>query len=76
MGHDNREDRPWWVKLGLWGLPNRASAWACMSFAIGIALACVAYGFVDMRFFTGGGMVFAALWYWACIRWVDQHGRW
>ena len=35
-----------------------------------------AYGFRDPKFFFGFGMVFAALWYWLAIRWVDQNDRW
>jgi hypothetical protein len=67
---------PFMVRLGLWGLPGRASAWACFWLSIAIAAACVAYGFVDARFFGGGVMVFAALWYYLSIRWVDQNDRW
>ena len=69
-------ERPAWVKLGLWGLPNRASAWAFLWLSIAVAVACVAYGFVYWPFFFGGLMVFAALWYYQAIRWVDQHGTW
>jgi hypothetical protein len=36
----------------------------------------VLYGFVDRRFLVGGIMLFAALWYYAAIRWVDLHGDW
>jgi len=69
------EPRPAWVKFGLWGLPNRGAAWAC--FWLSVALSLVgAYGFVDRRFFGFGALVFAALWYWLAIRWVDEHGGW
>ncbi|HUY89558.1 MAG TPA: hypothetical protein VMV10_12560 [Pirellulales bacterium] len=69
------EPRPGWVKLGLWGLPNRGSAWACfwLSGALGLG---GAYGFVDPRFFGFGSLFFAASWYWLAIRWVDEHGGW
>ena len=73
---DRLDERPLWVKVGLWGVPNRSSAWAFFYFSIAVAAGCVAYGFVDSRFFFGGLMVFAALWYYASINWVDQHGRW
>jgi hypothetical protein len=37
----------------------------------------VVYGFTnDWRFLFGGLMVFAALWYYLAIRWVDDHGTW
>ncbi len=68
--------RPLWVKLGLWGLPTRASAWAFFWLSWGITVGCVAYGFWDRRFFFGGLLVLAALWYFLAIKWVDQHGSW
>jgi hypothetical protein len=76
MSDDEIENRPAWVKLGLWGLPNRASAWAFFWLCIAIAAGCVAYGFVDWVYFAGGVMFLAAWWYYAAIRWVDLHGRW
>lgn len=77
MGNGDRlRERPLWVKAGLWGLPNRASAWAFFWLSVAVAGGCIAYGFVDRRFFIGGLMVFAALWYIAAIKWVDCHGRW
>ena len=69
-------ERPYWVKLALWGLPNRASAWIFFWLAIAIAVACSALGFVEPVFFVGSMMVGAALWYYAAIKWVDEHGRW
>jgi signal peptidase I len=71
-----RSKWPLWVRTGLWGVPNRAAAWAFVWFCVAIAIGCVAYGFVDQRFFGGGGLALAALWYYLSIRWVDQHGRW
>jgi hypothetical protein len=44
--------------------------------SLAITVGCVVYGFTDWRFFFGGLMVFAALWYYLAIRWVDQHGKW
>ena len=69
-------ERPLWVKLGLWGLPNRVSAWVFFWLSLALAAGCVAYGFRDGRFFLGGLLVFAALWYYLSIKWVDQHGSW
>lgn len=68
--------RPLWVKIGLWGVPGRAGAWAFVWFSIIVAVACVFYGFQDKRFFYGGLIVFAALWYYLAIRWVDRHEQW
>jgi hypothetical protein len=71
-----RDEWPMWVRLGLWGLPDRSSAWVFFWVCIALAVASVAAGFVHPLFALGGLMVFAALWYYASIRWVDRHGRW
>lgn len=75
MGVD-RSTWPVMVRLGLWKLRTRGAAWAYFWLCIAIAVVCVAYGFVDWRFFFGGLMVFAAVWYYLSIRWVDQHSTW
>lgn len=49
-------------------------AWAFFCLSIVLAVASIAYGFVDWRFFIGGIMVFAALYYYLSIRWVDRCG--
>ena len=72
----NRSNWPFMVRLGLWGLPNRASAWAFFWLSIAIATGCVAYGIVDSRISIGGVMALAALWYFLSIRWVDQNDQW
>jgi hypothetical protein len=68
--------RPLWVKIALWGLPNRASAWAFVWLSMAIAIGCAACGIIDRRFLIGDIMVLAAVWYYGAIRWVDQHGGW
>lgn len=75
MGVD-RGRWPWIVRVGLWGLPTRGTAWACFWLSIIISVACVGYGFADPRFFSGGALVFAALGYYLSIRWVDRHATW
>ena len=75
MGVD-RKSWPVMVRLGLWSLPTRASAWAFFWLALAIAAASVAYGLVNPLGFLGGLMVFAALWYYLSIRWADRHGVW
>jgi hypothetical protein len=67
---------PIWVKLGLWGLPNRASIWAFFWISVALAVGSVVAGFWDARFFAGGLFVFSAWWYWAALRWVDEYGMW
>jgi hypothetical protein len=76
MGQVDRTAWPVWVRLGLWGLPNRASAWVFFWLSVALAAGCVGYGFVEWPFFIGGVLLFAALWYYQAIRWVDRHSRW
>ena len=76
MDYRVQGNRPYWVLIALWGLPNRALAWACFWLSVAITVACVAFGFVDRRFFVGVIMAGAALWYYLAIRWVDRRGRW
>lgn len=71
-----RNKWPIMVRISLWGLPNRAVAWAFVALSITIAVGGVVYGLVDHRYFIGSLMVFAALWYYLSIRWVDQNSGW
>ena len=73
---DERETWPWMVRLGLLGLPGRGAAWACFWLLVALAIGCIALGFVEPWAFPGGLFVFAALWYYLAIGWVDDHGRW
>jgi hypothetical protein len=66
------QTRPWWVKLGLWKVPNRAVAMFCMWISIAFAtsfLVTGAYGWCAYG-------IFAAIWYWKSIDWVDKNDRW
>jgi hypothetical protein len=76
MSGPGKVERPRWVKIALWGLPSRASAWAFVWLSMAIAIGCVAYGFVDRRSTIGGILAVAAAGYYLAIRWVDQHGGW
>ena len=60
--------RPPCVRIALVGLHRRRSVWMFVWISLAIALACVAFGFVEPIFFIGGLMVFAALWYYLAIR--------
>ena len=55
--------RPIWVRLALWGVPGRRSAWLFVWLSIALAIGCVAYGFVRREFFIGGIIFIAAIWY-------------
>jgi hypothetical protein len=72
-------DRSEWrllVRVGLWGISRRSAAWAFVWLSIAIAAVSVAYAIVNRAAWVGGVLVFAALWYYLAIRWVDRHGRW
>ena len=68
--------RPWWVRVGLWKISGRSSAWLYVWLSVALALACIVAGLWDRRFFAGTLCLLAALWYLLAIRWVDQHGGW
>ncbi|MEX2308220.1 MAG: hypothetical protein WD738_11535 [Pirellulales bacterium] len=72
----DRTKWPMWVRTGLWGLPNRTVAWLFVWLSLVVAIGCVAYGFIDRRFFAGGALVLATLWYYLSIRWVDRRDQW
>lgn len=74
--HRMRVERPLWVKVGLWGLPNRASAWVFFWLSIILVLGSLVLGVWDPRFFAGIFLLLAALWYWLSIQWVDEHDDW
>jgi hypothetical protein len=68
--------RPWWVRVGLWGISSRRSAWTCVWLSIALGVVCVAYGFWNRLFSIGGVWFLAALWYVLAIQWVDRHESW
>jgi hypothetical protein len=72
----DRSSWPIWVRVGLWGLPTRGSAWFFFWLSLALAVGCVAYGLVDWRFFAGSVFAISALGYYLAIRWVERHGRW
>ena len=70
------KDRPRWVRLGLWGTSTRKSAQGFLYLSAALAVCSGLYGFIDMRFFFGAGLLVSALWYGQAIRWVDRNDRW
>jgi len=68
--------RPWWVKVGLWGISSRGSAWTFVWLSIALGVVCMVYGFWNRWFSIGAVCFLAALWYLLAIRWVDRHGAW
>ena len=68
--------RPWWVRVTLWGLPNRISALAFVWLCVGFATACVVLGFRNPLISLGALSLLPALGYLRAVRWVDTHGGW
>ena len=68
--------RPWWVRLSLWGLPNRASALFYVWLCVALATVFVLLGFRDRRFSLGAVWLLPAIGYLRAVRWVDRNGGW
>jgi hypothetical protein len=76
-GSRSAEERPWWVQVGLWGIHSRATAWGFFWSSLALAVAPGLIGYTSGTTFSLCGLfVLAALWYWLCIRWMDEHGGW
>lgn len=79
-GEPLKMDRSTWpifVRLSLGGLRTRRSAWGFLWICILVALASIAYGFFDSRFFLIGVVsAFTAMGYYLPLRWVDRNSRW
>ena len=75
-GRVPRANYPWWVKVGLWGVPGRGGLWAYVVICLFAGVASIAFGFRDSRFSIGGLFALGALPYWLTIRWMDRHGSW
>jgi predicted transporter len=73
-----RQSYPWWVKVSLWGLPNKVSVWAFVCLSLMCAVGCVVYAWTvgNPRWYAGLLFLLAALIYWLSIRWVDSNGSW
>jgi hypothetical protein len=73
-----RAQYPWWVKMGLWGLPNRPAVWGFVWLSVALAAVVPPYMFWAgyPRWPAGFLFLLAALAYWQTIRWVDRNGEW
>lgn len=73
---ERKDNMPLWVFFGLSSINTRKGAlilfWAC--FVCGIVFIPVSYHLDDWSW--AGFTFLAALWYWLCIRWMDQHSAW
>ena len=72
-----RSEYPLWVKLSLFGVPNRAGVRMFVALSLAAAIASIIYGFKDSRmFYVAVLMLIAGGLYWSAIKWVDKHGSW
>jgi hypothetical protein len=83
-------NKPFWVEIGLLGIKSRSAAlsWLYSSVAGSILLAVITYfsftTIMNSSQATGivfgllGGLSFSlsTLWYWLCIKWMDDNGGW
>jgi hypothetical protein len=69
-------ERPWWVSMGLWGLPNRASVLACIWLSLLFGGAGLVAGLWKRGFFLLGFIALGAPGYWAILDWADRHEVW
>jgi len=70
-------ERPGWVRLGLWKVTSRDTAFRYLNASLGLALLGLVLGVVyDWHAYFAGGLVVAAAWYWQAIKWMDAHQGW
>lgn len=74
----SREDYPWWVKVGIWGLSSRNGLWLFVVISLAAASFCIcSYALSGFpRWYLGPLFLLAALMYWLSIRWIDRNGSW
>jgi hypothetical protein len=83
----DRRRWPIYVRMGLWLIHSRKTAWECLwsTVAIGLMAPFIALGvaiFVNkdvwllVGLLTFFGMALAAFWYYVSILWVDRHDTW
>ena len=76
LDYRQRPPRPWWVQLGLWGLPTRAGAMVFVWLSLGLAVASAVLGFIYPLAWSGLIFLSSAFLYWVCVRWVDRNDQW
>ena len=78
---EKQAGRPLWVRIALFGVRRRASAWVGFCFCIALTVFVFAYGLYKWRFlwlFLPVYFLCAVItwWLYEAIRWEDRHGRW
>lgn len=68
--------RPFYVSLGLWGVPSRSAALVYMWSCVAVALLAIVAGVFNPVFLLGAPLLISAAWYRAAIRWMDRNGAW
>jgi len=65
------------IKLGMWGLTSRRTAFLYFWICFGLGLISLAVALVIPWALVGTVNFLGAWWYWAVIRWVDRNnGQW
>ena len=67
---------PWWVWFGLLNIETRKGALILLSASLTFTVICIPLSYYLDDWSWLAMMVPISLWYWLCIRWVDQHASW
>lgn len=72
------EPMPWWVDMGMWGIKDRSTAWLFCGISVVIAVlpSLLAFRNGNPKLYLANVFLLAALWYWACIKWMDDNDGW
>lgn len=82
--------KPFWVKVGLFGVKSRGAsiAWLYLLIALFILSPVIIFAVLTLtknaplfpalvRSLTGGALVFlTCVWSWLCIKWMDDNKGW
>jgi hypothetical protein len=71
IGWETTIERPFWVKVGLWGLSARAAVLGFFAFSI-----LLAPGLTIYWSWLGAGFYLSGAWYWFSMRWVAKNDSW
>ena len=73
-------DQPLWVSLGLANISTRKGALTLFLICLACAIACIPlayYRWISWIDWSWAAVMFpCALWYWLCIRWMDNNAGW
>jgi hypothetical protein len=83
-------NKPFWIEIGMLGIKSRGAALAWFYLSIILSLLCpvmIPFGLplfaertLSERIVIGlvacAGGLLASLWYWFCIKWMDENRGW